>query len=310
MRNFYRLMLGAGSVYAQRCLAEGFVGTDFDFTQDLSAHLQAHDDWRAFNTEMAPIYLKNHPGKSRIAAGLACGATWTVAKGIAIGDVVLCPNGDSRYLVGEVTGPYQYAPGDILPHRRPVHWFEKVIDRSALSEALKRSTGSIGTVGDIRAHRDELEQLLAGAAVPKIIATDSSIEDPTTFALERHLEDFLVANWSQTELGHEYEIYKEDGQLVGQQFPTDTGPIDILAVSKDKKRLLIVELKRGRASDAVVGQILRYMGFVRDEVAEPDQVVEGVIIALDDDQRVRRALAMVPQVRFYRYEVRFKLIKA
>ncbi|MFE4833971.1 endonuclease NucS domain-containing protein [Arthrobacter sp. NPDC056691] len=59
-----------------------------------------------------------------------------------------------------------------------------------------------------------------------------------------------------------YDIYEEDGQSVGQQYPTDTGPMDILAISKDRTRLLVVELKRRRAADAVIGQIQRYMGFV------------------------------------------------
>ena len=40
---------------------------------------------------------------------------------------------------------------------------------------------------------------------------------------------------------------------------SDTGPIDILAISKDKKTLLVVELKKGRVSDNVVGQIQRYI---------------------------------------------------
>ena len=77
---------------------------------------------------------------------------------------------------------------------------------------------------------------------------------------------------------------------IWKQYPTDTGPIDILAISKDGKKLLIVELKRGRASDAVVGQILRYMGYVRDELAEPGQTIHGVIIALEDDPKFKRAL--------------------
>jgi hypothetical protein len=47
----------------------------------------------------------------------------------------------------------------------------------------------------------------------------------------------------KTELGKEYDIYEEDGEK-GQQYQTDTGPLDILAISKDKKRLLVVELKR------------------------------------------------------------------
>ena len=32
--------------------------------------------------------------------------------------------------------------------------------------------------------------------------------------------------------------------MVGRQYPNDTGPIDILAISKDKKELLVVELKK------------------------------------------------------------------
>ena len=102
---------------------------------------------------------------------------------------------------------------------------------------------------------------------------------------------------------------KPPGEKVGQQYPTDTGPMDILAIKKDKSELLVVELKKGRASDAVVGQTLRYMGFAAQELAEPYQKVRGVIIALEDDQRMRRALAMTSLIDFYRYQISFKLVK-
>jgi restriction system protein len=59
--------------------------------------------------------------------------------------------------------------------------------------------------------------------------------------------------------------------MVGEQYPTDTGPIDVLAESHDGTELLVVELKRGRASDSVVGQIQRYMGYVAQDLAEPGQ---------------------------------------
>lgn len=126
--------------------------------------------------------------------------------------------------------------------------------------------------------------------------------------MEKHLEDFLVANWSQTELGRNYDIYEDDGECIGQQYNTDTGAIDILAIRKDKQELLVVELKKGRAADAVVGQILRYMGYVSQELAENGQTVKGVIIAQEEDQRIRRALAVTPNVTFYRYQVSFKLL--
>jgi restriction system protein len=179
-----------------------------------------------------------------------------------------------------------------------------------MSEALRNSTGSVNTVTDISRYREELEKLIGGIPSPGTPVVDASVEDPTQFALEKHLEDFLVDNWAQTDLGKKYDIYQENGEPVGQQYPTDTGPLDILAISKDKKALLVVELKKGRASDAVVGQTLRYMGFVAEELAEDSQTVKGVIIALEDDQRIRRALAMSPNIEFYRYEVSFKLVRA
>ena len=97
-------------------------------------------------------------------------------------------------------------------------------------------------------------------------------------------------------------------QSVSSSRPTQAR-LTSLAVSKDQKRLLVVELKRGRASDVVVGQVLRYMGYVQDVLTTSGQTVSGVIIALEDDQRLKRALSVVPSVAFYRYEVGFKLSK-
>ena len=72
---------------------------------------------------------------------------------------------------------------------------------------------------------------------------------------------------------------------------------------------LVVELKKGRVSDNVVGQIQRYMGFVKEELAEKDQDVKGIIIGFDDDVRLQRALSVTNNIEFYKYEVNFKLIK-
>ena len=301
-------MLGRKSIYAKECFAGNFIGVDFEIPQDLTQKLP--EEWRTFNREFIPIFLEGHPDKTRIGAGLACGALWTVSKGIKNGDIVLCPEGSGRYLVGEVSGDYAYQPGGILPHRRPVHWLSQTIDRADMSVALKNSTGSIGTVSKITGHLDEIEKLIGGVRTPTIVSTDETVEDPYAFALEEHLEEFLVQNWPQTDLGKEYDIYEEEGERVGQQYQTDTGPLDILAISKDRKSLLVVELKKGRASDVVVGQTLRYMGYVQEELAEKGQNVRGVIIALEDDQRIRRALAVMPSIVFYRYQIRFKLMKA
>jgi restriction system protein len=307
MRNYYRIMLGAKSIFADECFKGNFIGADFDINQDLTNQLP--DNWREFNHKFIPVWLKPRPEKNKVSAGLACGALWTISKGIKIGDLVICPNGSGGYLVGEVSTNYYYQPGTNLPHKRSVKWLDTIIDRTRMSESLRNSTGSIGTVSDITKYAEEIETLIGGNKPGTITTTDSTIEDPSLFALERHLEDFLVANWKNTELGKQYDIYEEDGQLVGQQYPSDTGPIDILAISKDKKELLVVELKRGRVSDVVVGQIQRYMGYVQEELAEPSQVVKGVIIGSDNDLRIKRALVVTKNIEFFKYQISFKLIK-
>jgi restriction system protein len=308
MTSYYRVMLGRKSMHAPECFAGSFIGTDYGIKEDLTGKLP--DGWREFNRQFIPIYLANHPDKTKIGAGLACGALWTVSKGIQKGDIVLSPDGAGSYRVGKIIGDYYYVAGQVLPHRRKVDWFNTVIARSAMSEAVRNSAGSVGTVRNVTAHRMEIESLLGDVPPPGLIVSgDPDIEDPVAFAMEKHLEAFLVANWNQTILSKEFSIYEEDGELVGQQYATDAGPIDILAISKDKKRLLVVELKRGIASDVVVGQALRYMGFVKQQLAEDDQTVEGAIIALDDDQKIRWALLSVPSISFYRYQVSFKLLK-
>lgn len=308
MKNYYRVMLGPKSIHAALGREQNFIGADYQINQDLSADLT--DNWRDFNQKYRPIFLAGHPDKKMIGAGLACGALWTVAKGIQKGDLVLCPNGAGAYYVGEVVSDYFYVPGQPLPHRRSVNWFAQTIQRDEMSEALRNSTGSIGTVSTITSYAAEIEKLVGVQVAPGMIATDPEVEDAAAFAMEKHLEDFLVKNWAQTELGKDYDIYTEDGEPVGQQYPTDTGPMDLLAIKKDKSELLVVELKKGKASDVVVGQVLRYMGFVKEDLAEPHQTVRGVIIALEDDLRIRRALAVTPSIQFFRYQISFKLTKS
>ena len=60
--------------------------------------------------------------------------------------------------------------------------------------------------------------------------------------------------------------------------------IDILALDKDNN-YVVIELKVSRGYDRVVGQILRYMGWLRKNQAESGQLVRGIIVAreISDD---------------------------
>lgn len=300
-------MLGRGGMYADACYKEGYIGADYDIRQDLSGKLT--DNLRDFNKAFIPVYLEANPGKTKVGAGLSCGMLWTLCKGLQVGDIVLCPNGTGRYYVGKIAGGYFYKPGTELSHRRPVEWLPVTIMRADMSEALRHSTGSIGMCCDISNYHKELELLIHADLPPQVSVDDETVESPAVFALELHLEDFLVKNWGNTLLGKAYTIYEEEGSLIGRQYQCEAGTIDILAVSKDRKTLLVVELKKGRSSDVVVGQILRYIGYVREVLAAPGQNVKGIIIGLEDDAKLRWALSATHDIDFYRYVIDFRLEK-
>ena len=304
MSKFIRIMLGKSSTHADECFKGGFIGVDFDLKLDLSDKLP--ENWREFNRSFIPVWLETHPGKSKISGGLACGMTWTVAKGLSIGDFVIAASGDGRYRFGEVIGDYEYKPGQILFHRRPVRWLDTYFSPSDVSKPLLNAIRSIGTISDVTQYEEELNAMLKGDQTSRHSHDDASIEEPSVFVLEKYLEDFLVSNWEKTELGKKYDIFTDENGT-GQQYQTDAGRIDILAISKDGSELLIVELKKGRASDVVAGQIARYMGYVMSELASPNQKVRGLIVAREDDAKLRYSLKAIPNVDFYRYEVSFKL---
>ena len=109
--------------------------------------------------------------------------------------------------------------------------------------------------------------------IPRQVPQDTALEAektpaaPTTatsFSLERDLERHLVADLDQLEPG--LHLYADENAS-GRQLDTgEVGRLDILAVDEDD-RLVVVELKAGTADDAVCGQLLRYLGWVRSNLA-------------------------------------------
>lgn len=143
---------------------------------------------------------------------------------------------------------------------------------------------------------------------PTISEFSADIEaESNSFVFEKHLEDFIVHNWSSIPLSADYEIYKDNENSTGQQFSTGVGPIDILASRKDRKGFLVVELKRDRVSDKVVGQTLRYMGWVRRNMCQSDQEVRGCIIGSQADKNLHHAISEIPNIDFLKYQVNFNL---
>lgn len=142
-----------------------------------------------------------------------------------------------------------------------------------------------------------------------LVSEDEEKKDrETEFVLEKYLEDFIVSNFNRIFNGKLELFNKDDEDNNGQQYTTgEVGNIDILARELDTGSLVVIELKKGRESDKVIGQILRYMGWVKEKLCKGDQQVKGIIICREGDARLNYALKMMSNIELKRYSIDFKL---
>lgn len=127
------------------------------------------------------------------------------------------------------------------------------------------------------------------------------------FALEYQLRDFIAQNLKAISVnGKKLHLFVEPntGQK-GLEFSTSVGFIDILAVDENGN-FYIFELKRGRSPDHAIGQLTRYMGWVKKEISGGKDI-HGVIVAKDINENLRCSASVIPNVNLFEYEVEFSL---
>ena len=78
-------------------------------------------------------------------------------------------------------------------------------------------------------------------------------------------------------------------KLVGRQYSTTVGPIDLLTIDTKTGDYVVIELKKGRSADKVYGQCSRYIGWIRKNLAADRQKVHGVIVAREIDEKLKAA---------------------
>jgi hypothetical protein len=137
------------------------------------------------------------------------------------------------------------------------------------------------------------------------VKNESSVVSTGLFYMEKQLEDFIIENWESTQLGKDLELIYEEGSLKSQQYRTDIGPIDILARDKKTGAHVVIELKKNQTSDDTVGQISRYMGWVKEKLG--DEKVQGIIVAGKYDEKLDYARKIIPGLDVFIYEVQFNL---
>ena len=145
---------------------------------------------------------------------------------------------------------------------------------------------------------------------PDTLPSVEEPEDGVEFLLEKYLEQFIWDNWDKIDFGEKLDKFvDEDGNEGKQYYAEEVGYIDLLAQSKNGD-FVVIELKKGRKNDEVVGQVLRYVGWVRKNLAKNGEKVRGIVIVGEKDNKLELALSEISQtVTAHIYKINFKLEK-
>jgi restriction system protein len=237
-------------------------------------------------------------------------ALWRFYHDIKVGDKIIARRGRMKMLaVGTVKrqayydepkgrkrvgGPYEYYPNFI-----DVEWEETPKDFDTLAFAMSTLTGPF----DEDYYRERIEREVGDEH-------ENESETSYSFKLEKYLEDFVITNMGSIFQGR-YELYVDGDGVGGKEYPVFNddgkrmGRIDILAKDKSDDSLLVIELKRDQSSDETVGQVLRYMGWVKQNL---DERVKGLVICSEKDEGLRYALQLTGDlIDLKYYAVNFRL---
>ena len=139
------------------------------------------------------------------------------------------------------------------------------------------------------------------------IRENDEIDDETgsEFAYESDLQNFLSKNLFLIEPG--LMLYHEE-DISGVEFPAGNRFIDILAVDSNNN-YVVIELKVSRGYDRTVGQILRYMAWIKKYHADKNQAVRGIIIAREISDDLLLACSEIENIDLYEYRLSVTLEK-
>lgn len=135
---------------------------------------------------------------------------------------------------------------------------------------------------------------------------ESKEEEEMFEALEvQHYQSLLHRNFKR--LFPTLNYFEEEEQVPKNgQYDTQTvGIMDMLCLDK-KGDFTVIEIKR-RATDKTIGQILRYMGWTKEELCKDGQKVSGIIVAERKDIQLEMALKIITSVKFMKLGLKITL---
>ena len=120
------------------------------------------------------------------------------------------------------------------------------------------------------------------------------------FAYEADLRNYLSKNLPIIEPG--LKLYEDEEGINGIEFPAGGRFVDILAVDSNGD-FVVIELKVSRGDDRVVGQLMRYMAWIRRNLADANQNVRGVIVAREISEDLLLACSLLDGVQLFEYKL-------
>ena len=255
--------------------------------------------------ELAQAVASTYPDKPSQTKGLYTNMLWAFYHEMLPGDYLIARRGRKTLVgVGKITGPAAYAPGRNPSVEHPgfidIAWQDQPRDKPFSSIVFPMHTLA-------EFSEEQFRSVVEGSGPPVVPPdTEPEVEDPSEFVLEKYLEDFIVSNFETIFKGG-LRVFEDSEGNDGQQYATDIGPIDILAVEVKTRAFVVIELKKGRPSDRVVGQVLRYMGWVKRHLCSNGQTVKGLVVCRDHDPKLTYALEMTNNIDVRYYSVSFKL---
>lgn len=135
---------------------------------------------------------------------------------------------------------------------------------------------------------------------PRAGATDETKEkkerDESFEALETaHYQKLVHRNFRKLFKNYRYVDEEVQNTHEGRYVTEDAGTMDFLCVD-ERENFVVIELKR-KGTDETLGQLCRYMGWVRENLAKGEQKVCGLIISETKDIKLEYAIKVVPNVK-------------
>lgn len=129
---------------------------------------------------------------------------------------------------------------------------------------------------------------------------DTPLKEVNEVKQESELRDYTEIHINEMGFVKE-KLYSEnkDNQY-GCEYFTPIGRIDLLLTDKNEN-LYVIEFKKSKESDKVVGQILRYMGYLRKNLAKAN--VFGFIVVSEITDKLKYAAAEIPNILLFEYNL-------